>query len=253
MLIFLSISIFVIICIFLIFLYHFLHKNDTFCRNINSLFDLYKTKNNIKFHYIKLNFYPTKNKLNKLLVIKNESNLFCNDSVIKNRDFIIKISKLIDYSLLNNNISYRSKNNIPLIENISKILVYNFKNSFNNNLLAEYKKYNKIFNIKQKENKVAKLLIGRELIFYLIENLNEIDIISKIINKSKTAKYFKFYDNLLYNLAEFYGISKFNNNANKFIISNNLDKFNLDQFYNELFFYEYKIKQTVNYLTVMFN
>lgn len=253
MLIFLAISLIAIICIFLIILYRFLHKNDNFCRNIDSLFDLYKTKNNIKFHYIKLNFYPINKKLNKLLINKNENNLFCKNSVIKNKDFLITISKFVDYNLLKNTISYRSKNNIPLIENISKVLVYNFKNSFNNNLLAEYKKYNKIFNIKQKENKVAKLLIGRELINYLIENLNEIDNISKIINKSKTAKHFKNHDNLLLNLAEYYGILKFNNNANKLIVSNNLNKFNLNQFYNELFFYEYKIKQIVNYLSAMFN
>ena len=59
---------------------------------------------------------------------------------------------------------------------------------------------------------------------------------------------------MIYNLSEYYGIIKYNKNANKltYYANGKIDT-NLHNFYNELFFYEYKIKQIIKYLLYMFN
>ena len=240
-----------IICIFLIFLYHFLHKNDNICRNSNNLHNLYKDKK-IKIYYAKLKTRRIYKPLNKI-VLTQKSNLFCQKSFDKNKNYILTLSKFIDYKLLNNKQKYRSKGTLTLVENLTKIMVYDFKNSYSNNLFFNYKQYLEKFSLKQKEIKIFKLLIGRELILYLSENLKELNEISKIIQKSKNAKTFKRYKNLLHNYAEYYGISKFNNKSN--MLKNNISIVDNEfkNFFSELFYYDFKIRQIVSYLEIMFN
>ncbi len=240
-----------IICIFLIFLYRFLHKKENICRNSKLLFKLYKNKN-IKISYKKLKIMDIYKPLNKI-VLSQKNNLFCQKSFDKNKNYILTLSKFIDYKLLNSNQKYRSKGCMTLVENLTKIMVYDFKNSFSNNLFFNYKSYINNFNLKQKEIKIFKLLIGRELILYLSENLKELNQISKIIQKSKNAKTFKNYKNLLYFYAEFYGICKFNQNSNKLNHNISIRNHEFKNFFSELFYYDFKIRQTISYLEIMFN
>lgn len=240
-----------IICIFLIFLYHFLHKNDNICRNSNNLLNLYKDKK-IKIYYAKLKTRRIYKSLNKI-VLTQKSNLFCQKSFDKNKSYILTLSKFIDYKLLNNKQKYRSKGSLTLVENLTKIMVYDFKNSYSNNLFFNYKQYFEKFNLKQKEIKIFKLLVGRELILYLSENLKELNDISKIIQKSKNAKSFKKYKNLLHNYAEYYGISKFNNKSNMLKNDISIIDNGFKNFFSELFYYDFKIRQIVSYLEIMFN
>ncbi len=253
MILFLILNIIVatIICLFLIYLYYFLHRKDNFCRNLNKLLKLYKNKK-IKIYYSKLKYMKTYGPLNRI-VLSQKINLFCQKSFDKNKKYILTLAKFIDYKLLSNTQKYRTKGSFTLVENLTKIMIYDFKNSYNNNLFFNYKQYLTNFNLKQKEIKVFKLLVGRELILYLSDNLKELNKISKIIQKSKTAKSFKKYKILLHNYAEIYGISKFNPNSNKLMNKNFVYADALKNFYLELFYYDFKIHQIVSYLEIMFN
>jgi len=169
-------------------------------------------------------------------------------------EYLLSLSKVIDEKLNSDKKTYRSKNGKILIEEIASVVASSIFLSDKCNLFEIYKTYLNVYKIKQKENKIFKLLLGQKLIYNLFDIEKEVIDISKIIIKSKSTKKIKKYKKQLYFLAEIYSIKKYNPNSTK-ILSNR--KFNYNKIakilFNELKESEKKEKIIISYLITMFS
>jgi hypothetical protein len=252
MLIFLIVLIILFFCCFWCFLYIFSIKKDIFCTNFVDFKKNYDN-NKIKFEYKKLNKSSSDNKLTKTFR-KIKKPMFTEKFLIKNKKFLLAISKFIDYKINNCKLTFRTKKNDIIIEKIAKILINDIIKNNRCELFNNYKKLCKMFSIKKKEDKMFKFLISKQLILLLCTIEDELCCITRIIQKSKhTKKIRKFKKKILFS-AQIYSIKKFNENSTKLLknFDTNLSEI-IDNFLAELIVAEKKIKIIITYLTVMFS
>lgn len=252
-----NIFIFMIFVIFLILIYCifyiFYTKYSKNYLNLCSFNEIFINNKSFKFTYKQLkhkNIYP---QLELVMIYKN--NLFCCTKLNQNLNYISTIARLVDFKLSKNKNKYRAKDNKILINELTNMLT---ESSLKNNhalVFTEYKiLYNKL-NIKQKENKIFKLLFAEKIILKIIKIKEELDDILKIFIKSKNAKYIKYYKNTTLYYAQILAI--FNLNKNKTLIfnqENNIDiNYCVKRLYTTLYKYESELNLLINYLLVIFN
>ena len=237
--------------IILMILCYFLIKNDNFCDNLNSLKSLYNDSNS-KIYYIKLHKSNTNKKLFYLLKLKHQ-HIFSEEVFFVNKDYLLTLSKFIDYKINNNNKLYRSKNNWTIIENLTYILVQSIHQNNTYQIFKTYKNNYLAFSIKQKENKLFKFLVGKCLIEELYKIEYEMIKISLIIYKYKKRKFILNYKKSIYNTAKYYSIFKYNPNSNKLLYDCNINKKSIiDSLFFEMNDAKRKLKTIISYLKVMF-
>lgn len=249
---------FVVIFIIIIFLliYCFLYiisaKNDIFCVNLNNLQNIF-LHNKTKTSYKKL---PRSN------IIKFVNQIYDCDLkplqtqkiIFSNKKFILTISKLIDYKINSNKHKYRAKENKILINEISTLIATNILKSNQNNLFKNYKYLINIFSLRQKENKIFKILLAQKLILLLYKINSELNEISYIITKSKSVKKLKKFNKQILWSAQIYSIKNFNSNSTKILFNTNVnEKDIINNFFIELYEAENKIRRIITYLVTMFS
>lgn len=243
----------IIMIIFLNFyIYKYINKNAKSVNNINIFNNLY-IYNDKKYKFQKLTFSNIHQKT-KLLFNKNTKPFFFLLNILKHKDYYLTISKFIDLKINSNNNKYRSKNQKILIESLSEILIYNFKNSSKANIYLNYKQLKLNIKIQQKENKVIKYLIGKCLIELLCEILLYLFKLSTIIQHGEHTHIFKPCKNQIFNICKYYGIIKYNPNSNFLLTKYNFKNYNnLNLLFEELNKYNLLINKIHRYLRVMFN
>ena len=249
------ICILLLIIILLLLCFYIILKNEKskkFCKTVDELYNTFYTYKE-KFYYLPLTKSNSNEKIN-FIVFNNNKKLFCEKFLYKNINFLITVSKFIDLKINSSKQTFRSKNNKVLIEEIASVVAYSIIYSNKCNLFKLYKRLSTQYNLKNKENKIFKVLLGQKLICLLFEIESEIIDISKIINKSKTTKKVKKYKKKLYFFAELYSIKKFHKNSTKLLSEYKFD-------YNKIAGYlilelnesEKKMKVIISYLIAMFS
>ena len=226
-------------------------KQDFFCKSIAELYNNFFTYKE-QYKYMRINRSKT-NELIKIL-LTHKKLLFCEKFLYKNKNFLLALSKTIDFKINSNKTKYRSKNNKILIDQISSVVANQVLISNSCNLFFIFKKLQKQYCLKQKEIKVFKILLGQKLIQLLYSIETEIQEISKTIIVASKCKRLKKFKKQILNDAQIYSIKKFNPNSTK-ILSNfnqNCSK-NAENLFNELLLSELKIKIILTYLTSIFS
>lgn len=240
--------IFLIILFYIAFLYYFLIKNDNFCDNLKSLY-LLNSNNQIKYSYLKLKFSNLTKPLSKLFRSKHKT-LFCEKLIYDEKKYLLTLAKFIDFKINNQKLTFRAKNKIILIDNLSLILAKSIHHNQPIKIFKQYKTCYSKFELRRKENKIFKILLAQKLIIELINIENELKRISKIINRKH---HFIFnYRKSIFNDALFYSLLKFHNNANYFKYKYQITNKHINRFLSELFDADYKIKVIIFYLKAMF-
>ncbi len=220
---------------------------------INDLEDCFIKNKNEKVEYIKLENSNSNYKVKSIFRHLTKP-MFTDKIVIKNKDYLLSISKFVDYKINNSKQTYRSKHNIVLIEKLSAILCSEIIKRGECNLFHKFELCKQKFNLRQKEIKIFKLLIAKHLIDEIYNLEKELCEISGVIIKSKTAKHTTNYRKKLLNSANLYGILKFNNNSTKLLFFKSHNKIKIiKNFFAELFEAENRIKIACTYLKVLFD
>lgn len=247
----------VIICVVICFLLlnialYFLFKpKKNRCINANDLKELFVI-NREKYVY---KFLDKSSCHEKMIMLKTNKvkKLFCQKFLYEKIDFLVSLAKELDFKINNSKIKYRAKHNLCLIEAIASAVSQNVYSNNDCNLFAKYRDIAKIYSVKNKENKIFKILLGKELIYRLYDIESEIIEISKIILRAKSTKKIKKYKKQLYFLAQIYAIKKYNQNSTKLLSKYNLDYNKIAKnFFDELSITEKKEKVIISYLIVMF-
>lgn len=225
--------------------------NAFYTNKCNFYKDFILNKTN-KYSYKKLDNRKTFSEI-KLMFATNNS-LFCAKSLYENKDFLLAISKLIDYKIKNIKQTFKSKGNNIFIDSLSHyVLDINFKDN-KTQIFNTYKLLNKKLNVKQKEHRVFKILLARRLIDKIIFIKNDLDNIFYILNKSKNTSKLKKYENTIYYYAQVYSVCKYNNLKN-FLI--NFAQSEINYMVRKLITYLYdkqkKLNYILTYLKVIFN
>ena len=249
---------FVVIFIIIIFLliYCFLYiisvKTDIFCVNFNNLQNIF-LHNKTKTSYKKLPRSNTIKFVNEIYDCDLKQ-LQTQKIIFNNKKFILTISKLIDYKINSNKQKYRAKENKILINEISTLIATNILKSNQNNLFKNYKELINIFSLRQKENKIFKILLAQKLILLLYKINSELNEISYIITKSKSVKKLKKFNKQILWSAQIYSIKNFNSNSTKILFNKNINEKNIiNNFFLELYEAENKIRRIITYLVTMFS
>lgn len=226
-------------------------KKDIFCDNFKELKSLIlDTKR--RFEYIKLNKSST-NRLICKLINSNHKKMYFEKDFYDNKEYLLTITKFIDYKINNNKQTFRSKNNIIIIENIAYILSKTIHQNNNYSIFKKYKSIQEFLSIKLKENKLFKILLAQKMIYELVIIESELKQISTIIQKYKNRNYLQNYRKNILNNAKFYSIFKYNNNSTKLCYNKNIHKPTLIySFISELFDANYKQRVILAYLKSMF-
>lgn len=223
---------------------------------INSLNDLEECFVNDKTTKVEYKKLETTNANNKIKsIFKNLTKpMFTDKVLIKNKDYLLSISKFVDYKINNSKQTYRSKSNIILIEAVASILCSEIIKRGECNLFRKFEFCKHKFNLRQKEIKIFKLLIAKCLIDEIFNLEKELCEISGVIIKAKTAKHTTNYRKKLLNSANLYGIVKFNNNSTKLLFLKSHNKMKIiKNFFAELFEAENRLKIACTYLKVLFD
>lgn len=228
------------------------HEVSFYCTNNSELYNKFLTHKE-KYDYKKLNSSYCEDKLGYILSY-DKNLLFCEKYLYKKKAFLLTLSKLVDYKINSNNSTFRSKNDLVLIEEIASVVANRAITSNKCNLFKEYNKLRYQYSLKQKEEKIFKLLLAQKLIFVLCNIEHELKQISKVIVKSKTTTKLKKYKKQILFNAEVYGISKFNANYNKILLNfKEKSTKSTNILILELLNAELKIKIIIEYLSVMFS
>jgi hypothetical protein len=189
-----------------------------------------------------------------LTSITNGKKIFCQKYLHSKLENLKKIAEVIDKKINNSNIKYRAKKGYILIEQIASVVAYGIFSDERCKLFLEFKKYQNMYNLRQKEIKVFRFLLGRFLIENLFDIETEIQEISKVIHKSKTINKYKKYKKQIYQIAEIYSIKKYNPNSTKILKDKNFDYGQVMQkLFSELSLALEGQKVIISYLLVMFN
>ncbi|MBQ8424916.1 MAG: hypothetical protein IJX17_02710 [Clostridia bacterium] len=244
-----------LVCLALVILCFFIiarekKKNKSLSSENELSTNFYNSKE--KYEYLGLEKSKTYEKI--LLLSSNKlKKIFCQKLFYSNIDFLLSLSKQIDEKINNDNKTYRSKNGHILIQEIASVVSSSILLSDKCNLFEKYKKISNIYKLKQKENKIFKILLGKQLLQKLYDIESEIINISKVIHKSKTTDKIKKYKKKILLLAEIYAIKKYNPNSTKILNKHKLD-YNIiaKKLFSELKNAETKEKIIIYYLQTMF-
>ena len=251
---FLSILVFFIFAIFLLIIAFFdyiLLKNNTFCEKLISLNYLFNNKT-LKTTFQKLKFSQS-HFLIKNIVFDTTKPLFAEQDIFKNKQYLLVVSKFIDQKINHSKQTFRSKNNHIIIDELSKHIASLIIKNDKCNLFSTYKSLATKFNIKQKEQKVFKILLGQKLIFLLSKLKSECSEISRVVQKGKTTKRLKVYKKQILHSAQIYSVANFNPNSTKILSNVKNSKQVIGDFVFELNIIRKKIKIIVLYLTNIFS
>lgn len=239
-----------ILCIYKIILNH---KRELAYENITNLSEVFVSDKLKKIEYLVLP-KSNVNEQMQIIFIDNHKKLYFENSIYKNKNYLLALSKFIDYKINTCKQTFRSKDSIILIDEISKTLAFDLLKTNKCEIFSKYKNLINVYSIKQKENKMFKLLLSQKLFYILIKLENELIEISNVIKNAKTTKkVHKYNKRILFN-AQIYSIKKFNRNSSKLLYSTNLNvKKLINELLLELFESEYKIKIIINYLITMFS
>lgn len=230
----------------------FCNRKKVYCNNINELDNYFLvSKNNLT--YSKLNESDTSKQI-KIMYSKLKYPMFTDKILLDNKNFLITLSKFVDYKINNSKQTFRAKSKIILIDHIAYILSNDMINSCECNIFSKFKLTINKYKLRQKEIRIFKMLLAKHILIKIINIENELTQISKIIKKSKNAKYLKKYNKMILKSANIYGIYKFNQNSNKLLYEY---KGNIKQIIKNLFVEliesEFRLKLAVTYLKVLFN
>ena len=190
-------------------------KTMNYCHSVDELYNNFLTYKE-KYNYLKLS---KSNSHEKILVLSTNKlkKIFCEKFIYKKIDYLLTLSKFIDMKINNNKQTFRAKNGKILIEEIASVVAYSVLLSNECKLFDLYKRLYRQYNLKVKENKIFKILLGQKLLYLLFELESEIIDISRIINKSKKTRKVKKYKKKIYFVAELYAIKKFHQNSTKLL------------------------------------
>lgn len=241
----------IIFAIILMFCMYFLSKKEIFCEILKLLNNLVNDKK-IKFKYKTLAKSFTNldlaNLFNKIIYPTEFQT-----ELVQNKDYLLAISKFVDYKINNCKLTFRAKNAYTILENLAYIISLNIYKDYPYTLFDDYLKNYKNFQIKNKENKYFKILLAKNLIYILIKISTEMNYISNIIHKYKKRNFVINYKKNIYNYAEFYAILKYNPNSNYYYFKKDL---NAEIIFSNLFYSlaeaEHKVKIIITYLKTMF-
>lgn len=219
---------------------------------LQELKDCFLDKSKNKLEYINLNNTNTNKKITKMFK-KMKKPTFADHELMTNKNYLFTISKFIDYKINNSKQTFRAKSKKILIEEISYLLAKNLIITGECKVFSNFKKFQILFNLRQKELKVFKILFAKNLLQEIILIEDELYQISKVIQKSKNAKKLKSYKKNILNSANLYGTLKFNKNSSKFFEPKNTKYWVLTQnFFKELIESEHRIKLCLTYIKVLF-
>ena len=254
-----SLKIFVLVLIVLIvFCFYFIFLEIYRERKIKFFRTGLQLKNNFivckkKYDYKMLSYSKSIDKIFLISITKGKK-IFCQKYLHSKLDDLKKISLFIDEKINNCNQKFRAKNGYILIEQIASVVAFGVFSENKCKLFSEFKKYQICYHLKQKENKIFKLLLGRFLIDNLYDIETEIQEISRIIHHYKTANKFKNYKKQIYKMAEIYSIKKFNPNATKILDGYEFDYATVMQnLFDELSLALEEQKVIISYLLVMYS
>lgn len=227
-------------------------KRQRFCFSVSDLQRNFFSYGE-KFEYKKLSKSNANAEL-KLLFQMKQKPLNIERQLYDKKDYLLTLSKFIDFKLNSNKQTFRCKNGLLLIEQISAVVAAEVLRYETPRLFDLYKKLKYEYNLKQKEEKVFKLLLAKELIKILCDIEYELKTISKVIVKSKRINKLRHYKKQIYEVAEIYGVKKFNQNSTK-ILDNQKDKIEgkTKLLFDELYGINIKLKTIIAYLCIMFS
>jgi len=228
------------------------NKKEVFNKNFNNLKFLFVDDKIKKLNYLTL-YKSNVNEDMQFLFMNKHKKLYFENILFKNKNYLLALSKFVDYKINTCNQKFRSKDSLILIDEISKILAHDLIITNKCEIFSKYKMLISAFSIKQKENKIFKLLLSQKLIILLIQIEKELIEISNVIYVSKkTKKVKKYKKKILYN-AQIYSIKNYNKNSTKLLYGRNINiKKTINNLFNELFEAEYKLKVIINYLITMY-
>lgn len=230
---------------------YFLIKKQSFCDNLANLLTL-NSNICISYEYSNLPTSDIFSILNKTLNTSHKQ-LYFEKLIYKEKSYLFALSKFIDYKINSQKSKFRAKNNMIIIDNFAYVLAKSIYKQKPYIIFKTYKKYYLALNIKQKENKIFKILLAQKLLHELVHIERELVHISKIIQINKKRKFNFNYNKNIYNYAKYYSFFKYNVNSTYFVYKNKLNKANiLNNFISELYNAEHKIKIIITYLKTMF-
>lgn len=229
-------------------------KNDSKnIGNLKNLQDLFLNSKSVALNYRKLH-QTNLEYLVKSVFLYNGREIFAGKEISNNKNYILTLSKYIDYKIDKNKLKFRCKNDFILIEEIAYILTKKLLISGQCEVFKNFKLLVNEYALKQKEIKIFKILFAKNLILQICQEKRELTQISKIIEKSKNANFLQNYRKMIYKSAQIYSILQYNKNATKILSLKDLDinKHCRELFY-ELFYHEQRLKLMLTYTKVLFN
>lgn len=240
-----------LIALFLVIYIYFLIKKQYFCDNLSCLINL-NSNACIKYSYLKLPYSKLFNDLNYVLNLTHKQ-LYFEQFLYNEKLYLLSIAKYIDDKINSLKQTYRAKNDIIIIDNLSYILAKSIYQQNPYTIFKSYKKTYHCLDIKNKENKIFKFLLAQKLIQELIIIEKEIIHISKIIQFNKKRKFNIIYRKNIYNYAKYYSYFKYNSNSTFIEYKLKLNKSKIiHDFISELFNASFKIKIIITYLKTIF-
>lgn len=227
-------------------------KSPKFSHNLAEIYEVFYAHRG-KYDYLNLHQSFAYEKI-EILSLNSSKKIFSQKYLYKKIDYLLSISKIINYKINFNTQKYRAKRNKILIEEVASVVSNEIYLNSDCKLFDKYKKICNIYPLKIKENKIFKILLGEQLIYRLYEIEMEIIEISKIIEKSKKIKRINGYKKKIFYYAELYSIKKYNPNATKILAKTKID-FNkiAGCLFEELCEAQKKEKIIISYLTIMFS
>ncbi len=243
-----TLVIMLIFCIFsAIYLKHLhnLNKNADFLHEIKFSPTLKPTFIHLKKSCISENLF---------LSFQLKNKLFCLNKINSYEKFLLTIARLSENKINLSKQTFRSSNNLTIIEQVSKCLLYQTIISNKPIIFKGLKNYSKKFNLRQKEHKVFNFILSNDILLEIIEIKNELDKLFKITQKAKHISKLNENFDTIYFYAQVYGVSQFNQNRNKLItFSKQEECYMIKKFFEYLYDKKKKLDILLAYLLAIYN
>ena len=184
---------------------------------------------------------------------KTNNNIFICKLLNLNKDFIIILSNKIEQKINNTKTTYRAKNGVVFIDDISKQLLTISLKNHKPTIFYNYRNLYTKLNLKQKENKIFKIVLANNILHKVVDMHDYLNNILKIFNKSKNAKCIHYYNDNMCFYAQILSFCKFNNNIKSIYRYSEYDIFYMiKRFYKHLYNLEFELNFLISYLLVLF-
>lgn len=210
-------------------------------------------ESNEKTHYLCLE----KTCLYERLIVmfsKQKHPMFCDALLFRQKDYLLALSKFIDFKTKKSKQKFRAKRGKILIAEIAKLLARKTMQQKRCDVFSKFKLLSEQLKLRQKEIKIFPILLSYEIILNIIQLEGELSEISNVIFNSKNAKRVKKYRKMILFSANIYGILKFNKNSTKLLrpFSGSVKK-EISCLMSELLEAEFHLKLSVSCVKVLFN